>query len=134
MKRIDEIFNLHRSQSDIFPRYEPGDVPYVGNGLSDNAVLGLVKPFPDDTVFQFRGIAVSAFCEASVQSPPFIGCGRAGNGVVALEPKGPMSVEHLAYTAAYINLAERCRFSWYWQTTATRIGRLLIPDKFSGKA
>jgi len=130
MKRIDEMFNVHRAQSEIFSLYKPGDIPYVGNGLSDNAVMGLVKPLPGDRVFEFRGVALSAFCEATVQSPPFIGCGRAGNGIIVLEPQTPMSAAQLACTASYINLAVRWRFSWYWQTTATRIARLMIPDKF----
>lgn len=128
MKRIDQHFNLHRAKSDLFSKYTPGDVPYVGNGLSDNAVVGLVTPREDDTVFQFTGIVVSAFCEATVQTPPFIGCGRAGNGIVVLEPKKAMSIGQLAYVTAYINKAVRWRFSWYWQTTATRLARLLIPS------
>lgn len=130
MKRIDELFVVHRARSDIFRKYEPGDVPYVGNGLSDNAVVGLVKPRAGDKVFDFRGIAISAFCEASVQQPSFIGCGRAGNGIVVLEPKDPMSGAQLACFAAYINQSVRWRFSWYWQTTSTRLGRLMIPDAF----
>ena len=74
-KRIDDLFHLHRARSDIFTRYEAGAVPYVGNGLSDNGVIGLVKPLSGDKVFDFTGIALSAFCEASVQVPPFIACG-----------------------------------------------------------
>jgi hypothetical protein len=132
MKRIDELFNVHRARSEIFSKYKAGgagDVPYVGNGLSDNAVAGLVKPRSKDIIFEFAGIAISAFCEASVQVPPFVGCGRAGNGVVILEPKSAMTIAEMAYFAAYINLAVRWRFSWYWQTTATRIMRLRVPDK-----
>jgi hypothetical protein len=128
VKRIDAVFNLHRAKSDLFSRYNGGNVPYVGNGLSDNAVVGLVAPLPKDRVFRFVGIAVSAFCEASVQAPPFVACGRAGNGLVVLEPKRPMRPAQLAYVASYINLAIRWRFSWYWQTTADRIARLMIPD------
>ncbi|MGA7579486.1 MAG: hypothetical protein ACLQUW_15970 [Desulfobaccales bacterium] len=127
MKRIDALFDLHRAKSDLFNRYKAGPVPYVGNGLSDNAVVGLVTPLPTDRVFGFMGIAVSAFCEASVQAPPFVACGRAGNGLVVLEPKHPLRPEQLAYMASYINLAVRWRFSWYWQTTADRIARLMVP-------
>lgn len=129
MKRIDELFNLHRAKSDIYSRYNSGEVPYVGNGLSDNAVVGLIKPLPNDRVFDFTGIVVSAFCEATVQVPPFVACGRAGNGLVVLEPKRPMKIGQLAYIAAYINSSVRWRFSWYWQTTADRLGRLTVPDK-----
>lgn len=129
MKRIDELFIVHRGRSDIFSRYQPGSVPYVGNGLSDNAVVGLVTPLPVDRVFDFSGIAVSSFCEATVQTPPFIACGRAGNGLVVLQPREPKKTSELAYYAAYINTSVRWRFSWYWQTTADRMKRLPVPDK-----
>ena len=128
MKRLDKIFRTNRARSDLFSRYAPGDVPYVGNGLADNAVVGLVTPMSTDRVFEFTGIAVSAFCEATVQSPPFVACGRAGNGLVVLEPREPMKVAELAYFAAYLNKYARWRFSWYWQTTANRINRLMLPN------
>jgi hypothetical protein len=67
VKRIDELFNIHRAKSDIYPRYKKGIVPYVGNGLSDNAVIGLVTPLPNDKIFKAIAIAVSAFGEATVQ-------------------------------------------------------------------
>ena len=95
-----------------FSQYQKGDVAYVGNGLDDNAVTGFVTPLPRDKIFAFRGIAVSAFCEATVQAPPFIACGRAGNGLVVLEAKSPMPARQLAYIAAFINLAVRWRFNW----------------------
>ncbi len=128
MKRINQMFKLHRAKSDLFSKYKSGPVPYVGNGLSDNAVVGLVTPLPGDKVFHFMGITISAFCEASVQAPPFVACGRAGNGLVVLEPREPMSAGQLAYIAAYINLYVRWRFSWYWQTTADRLARLSVSD------
>jgi len=134
MKRIDEVFDLHRAKSDIFSRYELGDTAYIGNGLSDNAVVGLVKPLPKDKVFKFQGIAVSAFCEATVQSPPFIACGRAGNGLVVLKPKKKMGAGQLSYVAAYLNMAVRWRFSWYWQTTVDRLRRLEIPGRIPDAA
>jgi hypothetical protein len=128
MKTIDYLFNLHRARSGLFGDYSHGDVPYVGNGLSDNAVAGFIKPMEGDKVFSFRGICISAFCEATVQAPPYVACGRAGNGVVVLEPKSPMPVTQLAYVAAYINAAVRWRFSWYRQTTADRLRNLTVPD------
>jgi hypothetical protein len=129
MKKIEDIFHLHRAKSGLFTDYDKGNVAYVGNGLSNNAVVGFVSPLEDDKVFSCLGIAVSAFCEATVQAPPFVACGRAGNGLVVLEPKSPMQVRQLAYVAAYINLAVRWRFNWYRQTTADRIRGLLVPSK-----
>ncbi len=70
MRQIESLFNLHRARSGLFSDYEKGDVPYVGNGLADNAVVGFVRPLEGDKVFKFIGIAVSAFCEATVQTPP----------------------------------------------------------------
>jgi len=129
MKPIEELFHLHRARSGLHSDYAAGDVAYVGNGLENNAVMGFVKALPGDKTFTFRGIAISAFCEATVQAPPFIACGRAGNGLVVLEPKSPMPSAQLAYIAAYINLAVCWRFNWYRQVTADRIRRLLIPSK-----
>lgn len=129
MKRIDELFVVHRARSDILPRYQPGDIPYIGNGFSNNAVAGFVTPRQGDSVFHFRGLAVSAFCEATVQVPPFLPCGRAGNGVLALQPIRQMTSTELAFLAAYINMAVRWRFNWYRQTTATRVSPILVPDE-----
>lgn len=129
MKPIEKLFDLHRAKSGLFSEYDKGDVAYIGNGLADNAVVGFVTPLEDDKVFKFIGIAVSAFCEATVQTPPFIACGRAGNGLSVLEPKSPMPVQQLAYIAAYINMALRWRFNWYRQTTVDRIRHLSIPEK-----
>jgi hypothetical protein len=129
MEPIEQLFHLHRAKSGLFSEYTKGDVAYVGNGLDDNAVNGFVKPLSGDKVFAFRGIVVSAFCEATVQAPPFVACGRAGNGLVVLEAKTPMPPRQLAYIAAYINLAVRWRFNWYRQVTADRIRRLPVPAK-----
>jgi hypothetical protein len=128
MNQIEALFTLHRAKSGLFSEYSNGEVAYVGNGFADNGVTGFVNPLPDDKVFQFTGIAVSAFCEATVQAPPFIACGRAGNGLSVLEPKSPMSLEQLAYIACYINTALRWRFNWYRQTTVDRIRQLKVPD------
>jgi hypothetical protein len=128
MKRLDHHFILHRSRSGLFSKHKVGDVPYITNGMSDNGVMGFVAPLPNDKVFMFRGISVSAFCEATVQVPPFIGYGCAGTGITALQPRYAMTVGQLASAAAYINLALRWRFSWYWRVTVSRLERLLLPD------
>jgi hypothetical protein len=128
MARIEDLFVLHRARSGLFSEYEPGDVAYVGNGFADNGVVGYVNPRPKDLVFDFEAIAVSAFCEATVQVPPFIACGRAGNGLVVLQPRGRMTLGQLAFLAAYINATLRWRFNWYHQITADRLRRLPLPD------
>ena len=128
MKRIDQLFVVHRARSGLFSDYEGGDVAYVGNSTDDNAVVGFVQPLPGDKVFKFRGIAVSAFCDATVQVPPYVACGRAGNGLLVLEPRAPMTMSELAWFAACINQTLRWRFNWYRQVTADRLRPLLLPS------
>lgn len=134
MKTIEQLFKVHRARSDLFSDYEPGTVAYVGNSLTDNAVVGYVTPRPGDLLFRVRSIVISAFCEASVQPPPFIACGRAGNGLVVLEPRQETTAGALAYTAAYINQAVRWRFNWYRQVTADRLRPIMVPDVFPENA
>jgi hypothetical protein len=69
MPKIDELFQPHTAAAASFASYEGGDVAYVTNGFKDNGVLGFVSPRVGDRVFNFRGIALSAFCEATVQAP-----------------------------------------------------------------
>lgn len=128
MKTIEELFNLHRAKSGLFVDYDLGDVAYIGNSREDNAVAGFVSPLTTDTVFNFVGIAVSAFGEATVQVPPFVACGRSGNGLVVLEPRAPMSKAELAYYAAYIQISVRWRFNWYRQVTIDRLRRISVPE------
>ena len=128
MKPLCKVFVPHRAKSGLFSDYLRGEVAYVGNSLACNAVVGYVKPLPEDRVFNFRAIVVSAFCEATVQIPPFVACGRAGNGLVVLEPRSPLSVGQLAFYASYINQCVRWRFNWYRQVTLGRLKNVAIPD------
>lgn len=127
MSTLETLFIPHTARSSCFEDYEFGEVAFVTNGLRDNGVLGFVRPKPRDKVFDFMGIALSAFCEATVQTPPFIGRGNGGSGLVVLEPQIPMTASQLAWAAAYINVALRWRFSWYRQASVQRIRRLPIP-------
>ncbi len=127
MPQIDDLFTPHTARSTGFERYAPGDVAYVTNGFRDNGVLGFIKPKPGDKIFKFLGLAVSAFCEATVQIPPFIARGNGGSGLLVLEPKVPLTADQLAFYAAYINTFIRWRFSWYRQLSVKRIHRLQIP-------
>ena len=133
MPRIDEVFRVHRSRSDLFQAYEPGQVAYVSNAADTNGVVGFVEPRDGDAVFEFPGIVVNAFsrtpgsCGARVQTPPFLACGRSGNGLLVLEPLREMTVAELAYYAAYLNEAHGWRFTWYRQATKDRLIGLPIP-------
>ena len=128
MPRIEEVFIPHTAKSSGFSSYQYGQVSFVTNGFRFNGVLGFVKPRPKDRVFDFLGIVLSAFCEATVQIPPFIGRGNGGSGLIVLEPKSRMGADELGYIAAYINETLRWRFSWYRQASVDRIRGLEIPN------
>ena len=126
---INDAFKVHRAKSALFDWHDSGEVPFVSHGSNFGGVIGYVRPMTQDKVFQFNGITISSFCEASVHVPPFIGDGRSGNGLVVLEPRTELNLKQLAYAASYINIALKWRFSWYKQTTADRLRRL--PFNFS---
>jgi hypothetical protein len=128
MPSIEDIFIPHNARSAAFRAHKPGEIAFITNGLKRNGVVGFVRPMPQDRVFQFMGIVVSTFCEATVQLPPFIARGNGGSGLIVLEPRTSMSVGQLGYLAGYINTALRWRYSWYRQATAERIRRVILPS------
>ena len=120
MPKLGFLFEVHAARSDAYKSYDAGATAFVSNGLSDNGVVGYVEPKSGDKVFEARSICVSAFCEATVQEPPFMARGNGGSGLVILEPKKPISRKTLLKIAAYVNEAIRWRFSY---------GRMVIPDR-----
>lgn len=127
MPTIEGLFRLHNARSRGFEVHQPGTVAFVTNTLRDNGVLGFVKPMAQERVFDFVGIVLSTFCEATVQIPPFMPRGNGGSGLMVLEPRSALSPAELASIAAYINARLRWRFSWYRQATLDRVRRLHIP-------
>ena len=127
MPTIDDLFLAHTARSLGYESYEPRNAAFVTNGLENSGVLGFVTPKSGDKVFDFVGIAISAFLEATVQAPPFVARGNGGSGLIVLEPKQEMSAAQLGHVSAYINSALRWRFSWYRQATVRRIKYLDIP-------
>jgi hypothetical protein len=128
MSTIEQLFDPHTARAAAFAGYGPGDVAYVTNGFRNNGVLGFVKPKSADRVFEALGIVLSAFCEATVQIPPFVARGNGGSGLIVLVPKKPMTAAQLGYFAAHINTALKWRFSWSRQATVDRVRRLEIPQ------
>ena len=120
---VSDLFKIHHSKSKGFESYDSGEVPFVSNGLMNNGVIGFVSPLESDRVFDFRGICVSAFCEATVQEPPFLPRGNGGSGLMVLEPIAEMNKEELFYYASYINESFKWRFSF---------GRMVKKDRFKG--
>ena len=124
--KIDDIFILHKAKSKGFEVYDKGDIPFITNGFSNNGIIGYVTPMRADRVFDFQGICLSAFCEATVQSPPFLPRGNGGSGLLVLEPKRALSNEELLQIAAYINNAHSWRFSYGRMVNKERVKNLEI--------
>ena len=127
MPKLDSLFVLHVARSHAYKKYGSGATAFVSNGFPNNGVVGYIEPESGDKVFKSRSICVSAFCEATVQEPPFLARGNGGSGLVILEPKMPMSRKALLGVAAYINEAIRWRFSYGRMVTPDRLARFDIP-------
>lgn len=128
MNSVKRLFKRHIAKSHAYSTYTEGSVAFVSNGLANNGVVGYVEPQPGDRLFAFSAICVSAFCEATVQDPPFIARGNGGSGLVVLEPIVPMPEENLLWYAAYLNQAVRWRFSFGRMVTAERLSKVELPD------
>jgi len=124
--KINDLFKIHNAKSKGFENYDNGTIPFISNGVMNNGVVGFVSPFETDRVFRFRGICVSAFCDATVQDPPFIPRGNGGSGLTVLEPKSKMNKDELLYYSAYINKALNWRFSFGRMVTEKRFRDLEI--------
>jgi len=127
MPTIDDLFNPQTAKASGFAQHEPGLVAYVTNGFRDNGVLGFVKPKAGDRIFDRLSVVLSAFCEATVQIPPFVARGNGGSGLIVLEPKTALTAAQLGYIAAYINTTLKWRFSWSRQASVERVRRLEVP-------
>lgn len=125
--KVAELFKVHIAKSHSFSTYQIGDTAFITNGFTNNGVQGFVKPLKGDRLFNFQGICVSAFCEATVQKPPFIGRGNGGSGVIVLEPLKDMSTQELLAYASSFNENIRWRFSYGRMISKDRILRLDVP-------
>jgi len=128
MVEIENLFRLHNARSKAFKDHEKGEVAFVSNGTADNGIVGFVKPLKGERVFNFMGICVSAFCEATVQLPPFMARGNGGSGLTILEPKREMTYEELLHYATTINLQLRWRFSFGRMVKRDRLQKLEITE------
>lgn len=124
--KLNEFFKFHKAKSKGFEDYEKGNVAFVTNGFTNNGIVGYVMPKKGDKVFNFEGICISAFGEATVQKPPFLPRGNGGSGLLVLEPKENITSEKLFQIAAYINQVHRWRFSYGRMANAQRVKNLEI--------
>jgi hypothetical protein len=119
--KVKELFNLYNARSRAFEDHEEGDIPFISNGLANNGVVGFVKPLKSERVFDFRGICLSAFCEATVHEPSFLPRGNGGSGLIVLEPRTSMEMKELLFYSAYVNANLRWRFSFGRMVTKERV-------------
>jgi len=90
---VKDLFLQDTAKSHAYSSYQEGGTAFISNGLSNNGVVGYVTSQPGDKVFDSTAICVSAFCEATVQSPPFIARGNGGSGLIVLRPKHQVTAE-----------------------------------------
>lgn len=128
---INDKFYIHNAKSKSIEDHDKGDVPFVSNGFYNNGIIGFVDPIDGERVFNESAVCVSAFCEATVQKPPFLPRGNGGSGLIVLIPKEKMTDDELYFYAAQIN-HRRWRFSYGRMVTGERLADWLIiePKKF----
>ena len=136
--KIQELFTIENARSKGFEQHKKGRVPFVTNGFHSNGVVGFVEVLKGERIFKENAICVSAFCEATVQYPPFLPRGNGGSGLIVLIPKTQMEDAELYYYAAQIN-RQAWRFSFGRMVIQERIAHLSIkssekkPLRFSVK-
>lgn len=118
MAKIKDLFKIENAKSKGFEHYEEGNVPFVTNGDYDNSIVGFVKPLEKDRIFDKASICLSSFCEATIQTPPFLPRGNGGSGLVVLVPKKEMTEEELYFYTAQINMMK-----WKFSFSRMLIGR-----------
>lgn len=128
MIRIKDLFNVVKAKSNSFSDYSLGDVPFITNGYYENGFVGFVEPCDSDRVFEEIGICVSAFCEATVQIPPFLPRGNGGSGLCVLKPIKKMSYDELVNYASIINTSIKWRYSYGRMVNKKRLEKELIPE------
>ncbi len=118
MAKIKDLFNIENAKSKGYEHHEEGEIPFVTNGDYDNSIVGFVKPLEKDRVFEKASICLSSFCEATLQTPPFLPRGNGGSGLVVLVPKKEMFEEELYFYTAQINMMK-----WKFSFSRMLIGR-----------
>lgn len=119
--KIQDLFTIENAHSKGFEQHKKGVVPFVTNGFHSNGIVGFIEPLKGERMFKEKAICVSAFCEATVQHPPFLPRGNGGSGLIVLTPKNQMSDDELYYYAAQIN-----RQSWRFS-----FGRMVIQERIA---
>lgn len=124
---ILSVFEIINAKSKGYDSYFEGEIPFISNGLDNNGIVGWISPLPKDRVIHKKSICISAFCEATVQDPPYLPRGNGGSGLTVLVPKLDMSNEQLIFYASYINKFIKWRFSYGRMVTLARVNKLEVP-------
>ena len=119
--KIRDLFKIENAHSKGFEQHNRGEIPFVTNGFHSNGIVGFVEPLKRERVFREKAICVSAFCEATVQHPPFLPRGNGGSGLIVLTPKTQINENEFYYYAAQIN-----RQSWRFS-----FGRMVIQERIA---
>ncbi|MFH1133505.1 MAG: hypothetical protein V1735_03365 [Nanoarchaeota archaeon] len=125
--KLPTRFDVLNARSKGFDDHETGTMPFVSNSFVNNGVVGYITPLPKEKIFRNKCICVSAFCEATVQNPPFLPRGNGGSGLTVLVPKEEMDDDELFLYATLINL-QRWRFSFGRMVTGDRLSLMDFPE------
>ena len=83
--RVGDLFTLERPKARVVRNYEPGDMPFVASGMSDNGVSCLVAPLSSDDFDKGQCLTVSPLDGSCFwQSSDFLGRGGSGASVCIL--------------------------------------------------
>ena len=128
MVSITKIFDIVTAHSSASSDYSEGSVAFVSNGFYNNGIIGYVEPYGNCKVFEQLAICVSAFCEATVQRPPFLPRGNGGSGLTVLIPKQKMNYDELLNYASMINTFLKWRYSYGRMVNKGRLEKEFLPD------
>jgi hypothetical protein len=127
MNNILSFFKIVTARSRAFSDYSTGEVAFVSNGFYNNGVIGFVDPFTDDKVITELAICVSAFCEATVQKPPFVARGNGGSGLTILLPINKIDYDTMLNLASLINIHLKWKYSYGRMVNKMRLEKEIVP-------
>jgi len=128
MNSLTKHFDIITAHSKAFSDYSEGKVAFISNGFYNNGILGYVDSYGKDKVFTELAICVSAFCEATVQKPPFLPRGNGGSGLTVLVPKQSMTYDELLNYAGFINTFIKWRYSYGRMVNKDRLVKEYLPE------
>ena len=103
--RIGDLFALERPKARIVRDYNPGDMPFVASGMSDNGVSCLVAPLSSDDFDKGQCLTVSPLDGSCFWQPSdFLGRGGSGASVCILRSEY-LSERNALFVASCVRIA-----------------------------